>query len=253
MPLDATNEVPVPIWYTVALDRSEQSEAIAYLARLAGLFPIDSGFWYFWDELAAVAIAEPAIVTTAVADLVVIVGGRADGQTARDPQGADVTYATSVPDPNAFYAEFLRVLSGAPAPVGRAPTADEIAYADALDDAFAPLSIAANALFAAEDLAETWDPERAAILLGDLADAARGAIDGVAALSAPDAFAQAQADFLVEIEPIILSLEEAVQRVDEVGSLDELFELMFAPTSEEACTAFLIELALAGFQVGLPC
>lgn len=112
--LDATNDVPVPDWFPAALDQAEQSEEIAYLSALVDSFgTATSGFYYMWDELAAVVVAGSVEITTEDVSVSVVVGGPNSGQTARDDAGSRVTLVTSVVSPDDFYVDFISVLAGA--------------------------------------------------------------------------------------------------------------------------------------------
>jgi len=109
--LDATNFVPTPARYRMALSETEQTDAIVYLDHLVGLFPaVTSGFYYMWDELAASVAAGETLVTMQDMPILVIEGGPDDGRTAIG-EGNTVTVAVSVDDPHAFYANFLSTLA----------------------------------------------------------------------------------------------------------------------------------------------
>lgn len=115
VPLDATNYVPIFDGYPITLERAVQSDQITYLSRLVRLFPaVTSGFYQFWDELAAAVVTGDVDIETENVDLIVIVGGSKNGQTARDPSGMRVTVATGVNSPEAFYEEFITRLAGSP-------------------------------------------------------------------------------------------------------------------------------------------
>jgi inosine-uridine nucleoside N-ribohydrolase len=117
VPLDATNDVPVPVRWQQDLDAVEQTEAIVYLSRLVRTFPaVTSGFFYLWDELAAsVAAAAGLVQGEELAIVVAEEPGAGYGGTDRDPSGAPILVANAVPDPDAFYDHFLSILSGAAA------------------------------------------------------------------------------------------------------------------------------------------
>jgi pyrimidine-specific ribonucleoside hydrolase len=111
--LDATNDVPVPDGYANTLERAAQSDQITYLGLLVSQFPaVTSGFYYFWDELAAAVVTGDVDIDTEAVDLRVIVGGSEDGRTARDTTGKTVTVATGVVSPEDFYEEFITRLAG---------------------------------------------------------------------------------------------------------------------------------------------
>jgi pyrimidine-specific ribonucleoside hydrolase len=143
VPLDATNFVPTPGFWSQDLDDAQQSAAVAYLSSMVRVFPsVTSGFFYLWDELAATIAAGKDLATTVDMNLVVVEEPGADfGSTVRDPEGPAVKVATAVPDPDGFYAHFLTTISGkaavarstfqlteesAPQSVGPASSAEEV-------------------------------------------------------------------------------------------------------------------------------
>jgi len=118
--LDATNAVPVPVWY-----RSS--------------FPsVTSGFYFFWDELAAAVIADPSLVSTERATVRVVEDGPDAGKTIRSPDGHELILATGVPQPDLFYHEFLSTLARSPVSIGPSATAEEQAYFEGLNEVLAP-------------------------------------------------------------------------------------------------------------------
>lgn len=116
VPLDATNDVPVPAFWQRDLQLAEQSPAIEYLAGLVDIFPaVTSGFFYLWDELAAsVAVGDNPVAVRRMQLTVLDETGAEYGRTARAPGAAPVAVATSVGDPQGFYDDFLATLAGAP-------------------------------------------------------------------------------------------------------------------------------------------
>lgn len=253
VPLDATNDAPVPIWYSVALERSRQSDAIAYLGWLARLFPLQNGLWYLWDELAAAEIAVPGMVALESAELSVVVGGPDDGRTLRDPQGTEISFASGIHDPNAFYAEFLGTLAGAAVPVGRAATDEEVEYVAAVNDSMAGTNAAIESLYAAESLADTYDPELATSLLRAIAHAADDTVEGLSALDPPDSLATAHSAFVVEFGELATMLDRVAAATGDVASLEDLFARFGADMSFGSCAALKIELSLVGLEAALPC
>lgn len=112
VPLDATNDVPVPNRYQRTIRDAEQSEAIVYLGRLVEIFPsVTSGFYHLWDELAASVAAGEGFATTENRTISVTEGGSDDGRTV-DGNGVSVTVAVAVGDPDSFYQHFLDILAG---------------------------------------------------------------------------------------------------------------------------------------------
>jgi hypothetical protein len=116
VPLDATNDVPVPSLWQSVLEEAEQSEPVEYLTALVRIFPaVTSGFWYLWDELAAsVATGEDMVVVDELSVMVDQQPGPEYGNVVRDPAGSPVLVATGVPVPDDFYALFLSTLAGSP-------------------------------------------------------------------------------------------------------------------------------------------
>jgi inosine-uridine nucleoside N-ribohydrolase len=139
IPLDATNAVPVPDWYGETLRSAEQTAAISLLSTYLSSFPsVTSGFYFFWDELAAAVIADPSLVTTEAATVRVVADGPDAGKTIRSPDGHELTLATGVPQPNLFYQEFLSMLARSPVSIGPSATAEEQAYFEGLNEPVAP-------------------------------------------------------------------------------------------------------------------
>jgi inosine-uridine nucleoside N-ribohydrolase len=119
VPLDATNAVPVPDWYQDSLETTEQTPAIGLLVNYLGLFPsVTSGFYFFWDELAATTIAQPSLLNTETASVIVVEEGPEAGRTVRSPDGHMLNLATGVPEPDRFYQEFLSILARSPVSIG---------------------------------------------------------------------------------------------------------------------------------------
>ncbi len=113
VPLDATNDVPVIEAYIRALEQSEPTAANIYLTSLVTSFPaVTSGFYYMWDELAASIAAGESTVSTETIKVKVVESGNNIGQTVRSDSGAPITLATGVPNPEEFYAGFVRRLAG---------------------------------------------------------------------------------------------------------------------------------------------
>ena len=111
VPLDATNEVPVPSDYADMIADRPQSEAINYLSGLIGKFPaVTSGFYYLWDELAVSVAAGETFATLEDIGVEVVVGGSDDGQTIRTAS-EPITVATGVNEPELFYQHFLDTLA----------------------------------------------------------------------------------------------------------------------------------------------
>ncbi len=123
VPLDATNEVPVPGFWPDALRAAPQSPAVSYLRSLVDTFPaVTSGFFYLWDELAASVAAGESFVSSQDETLVVATDdGPRLGATVRNANGTSVQVATAVTDPAAFYEHFLATLARKPVDIPAAP------------------------------------------------------------------------------------------------------------------------------------
>ncbi|MGI9609967.1 MAG: nucleoside hydrolase, partial [Acidimicrobiia bacterium] len=147
VPLDATNHVPVPPWYPAALEQAGQSEAIGYLDRMVTIFPsVTSGFYYFWDELAAAVVAQTVKIDVEETSIAVMIEGAERGRTALDTRGSLVTAVVGVANPDAFYEEFISTLAGAPFAVGGA-TPEEEAYLVAAANSLSDVEAAFNESF----------------------------------------------------------------------------------------------------------
>jgi purine nucleosidase len=118
VPLDATNDVPVPDDHYRALSDAAQSDAIVYLTGLLDLFPsATSDFYFMWDELAASVVSGEPVASAETMTITVLVGGDDDGQIVATEDGYEVEVATGVDAPETFYAIFRSVLSNAPGSV----------------------------------------------------------------------------------------------------------------------------------------
>jgi inosine-uridine nucleoside N-ribohydrolase len=112
VPLDATNDVPVPSGYRKMISGQAQSDAIVYLGGLVDRFAaVTSGFYYLWDELAVSVAAGETFTNFEEMPLMVVVGGSEDGRTVQT-DGDPVNVATGVEEPDLFYQHFLTTLAG---------------------------------------------------------------------------------------------------------------------------------------------
>jgi pyrimidine-specific ribonucleoside hydrolase len=191
VPLDATNDVPVPAWYQAALAEVEQSPQIVYLTGVVSSFPnATSGFYYFWDELAAAVITGEVPVQSKTAPLSVVVGGGDNGWSRHDAGGMPVLIATDV-EPNAFYNEFLTRLSGDTFSAGSGATNEEESYLTSVARSLVPLVAAIEATWEDPVFSEgaPLDPVAIAARYEDLLNAIDQSYLAVSALTAPESLA----------------------------------------------------------------
>ena len=257
VPLDATDQVPVPAWYRSAIEDAEQSEAVVYLSNLVRIFPsVSSGFYYFWDELAATIVADAGLVTTEKMNIVVVEGAADDGRTVRAGDGNSVDVAVGVPDPNAFYAEFLGTLAGSPVTVGAAATPDEEAYFTALEVAFVGVDEALEFIFNSPEFsADEYDGVFAAEGFALLFDAFAVA-DGVAvALEPPESMAAFHQDYVIALTRFGEAREDALAAIAGADSWDALDEVInsFDFGFNQPCLALVSEAELRGIELDIPC
>ena len=112
VPLDATNDVPVPNGYRKMIADHVQSDAIVYLGGLVDRFAaVTSGFYYLWDELAVSVAAGETFANFEEIPLMVVVGDSEDGRTVQT-DGEPATVAIGVKEPDLFYQHFLTTLAG---------------------------------------------------------------------------------------------------------------------------------------------
>lgn len=114
VPLDATNRVPLTSDFFKRLqkDRSNSIAEFAYRVLAAQEQNIDSGYYYFWDPLAAAIASQAELATFEEMRLSVIQDeSPQSGQTLESPQGFPIRVATGV-DPERFETLFLDVLNG---------------------------------------------------------------------------------------------------------------------------------------------
>jgi pyrimidine-specific ribonucleoside hydrolase len=122
--LDATNDVPVTIDLWDALDRHHDGARATAAWKLMASSGMFAGGQYFWDPLAATAIAQPKALTFAHRRLSVVTTGADAGRVVEDRRGAPVRLAVGA-DRAAFERQFVATLLGAtrfaiPAPERRA-------------------------------------------------------------------------------------------------------------------------------------
>jgi inosine-uridine nucleoside N-ribohydrolase len=93
VPLDATNDVPVTTSFTERLERRHETPAAKIVWELIRGTGMDQGGQYFWDPLAALAVAHPELVSTSALRLAVDTSGAKSGRTAIADGGAEARVA----------------------------------------------------------------------------------------------------------------------------------------------------------------
>ena len=202
VPLDATNDVPVPSLWQSDLEAAEQTEPVEYLTALVRIFPaVTSGFFYLWDELAAsVAAGEDLVVAEELNLSVVQEPGPEYGGVVRDPSGTPTLVATTVRDPDDFSSHFLSTLVGAPVEA-RAPLV--------LDEASAPASVGSDS--SPEEILAYWLVQGFRGEVGKAAAVVADGADWVGFGSSPDVFVEGSAPYeAFEIETACTSDEVVV-------------------------------------------
>ena len=113
VPLDATNDVPVTEMFADTLSRRHYATPAASLAwELFIHTGMYDGRQYFWDPLAAAALAEPGLLTVEDKRLQVEQGS---GRVIETADGSPVRVAVAA-DRKRFETSLLRALVGAPVP-----------------------------------------------------------------------------------------------------------------------------------------
>ena len=255
VPLDATNFVPIPVWYRRALSEAKQTDAIVYLDRMVRLFPaVTSGFFYMWDELAASVAAGETYTTTKEMSLIVVEGGPDDGNTVSS-EGNRVTVAISVDDPDVFYANFLSTLAGSPGEVGSTATPEEDAYLTAVQDSFSDFERAFEVVFSDPALSEDaeFDGPAFAEGLNLILTAMVTSFEIVSDLEPPASLAEIHANYLAEMMSIVEAKEEIVDAVAAATSREEFDTILSTVSFDDACLLISEEAGLLGLDLQFPC
>jgi inosine-uridine nucleoside N-ribohydrolase len=257
VPLDATNAVPVPVWYRGSLETAEQTAAIDRLSTYLRLFPaVTSGFFFMWDELAAAVVADPSLVSSETASVRVVEGGPDAGRTIRSPQGRELTLATGVPQPDLFYQEFLSTLGGSPVSIGPSATAEEQAYFEALNQALAETMSELNDAFVSGDIfGEIYDAEVATDAFDRVLTAQIEAIPLAEQLSPPDSMVELHQAYLSELHELA-GIREDILAVAAGATSWEDFSSRLAglwPDGPRACTELIEKAKVLGLEAQLPC
>lgn len=260
VPLDATNFVPVPSYYQWLLDEAEQSDAIVYLGRMVRTFPaVTSGFYQFWDELAASVAAGDHHVSTEEMTIVVVEGGTDDGRTARDDGGYGATVAVAVPEPDAFYADFLGTLAGSPVEAGREATAEEEAYLKAVETALSNLEAVFEAVFSDPALEAAfeggeYDGPAVAAALDLLLGGVVASYEAVTELGPPPSLRDVH-DNLLEVFGLFVEMRDEIVIAAEEADSFAFFEEIVSdiPDIANGCDPIAGEAAFLGVEIELFC
>jgi pyrimidine-specific ribonucleoside hydrolase len=114
IPLDATNHAPLTLDFftAVSLDRTTPEANFLYELLFEQIGFVGSGYWFFWDPLAAVAATDERIVTIEDRKVrVITTEGDELGRTLPDENGSPVRVAVDA-DVTLFEQIFLDVLNG---------------------------------------------------------------------------------------------------------------------------------------------
>ncbi len=254
VPLDATNDVPVPIWYRSVLEDSEQSDAIVYLTKMVRAFPTTtSGFFYLWDELAAAVVVDPGLVVLEDMEVSVVQGGSAGGMTIRGEGGVVIQVAVGVPDPKAFYSEFLGTLAGSPVLL-REASPEEEAYFQALRHAFDTAAAEVGPAFDAMFGSDVFDGPAFAEQLAHVLDAFDRAQVAMISLEPPASVAEAHAAYAQALRQTLDDREVILAGVAAAGSMDEVDAIFSKLDITAACRPLMEQAAMLGFSLDdLPC
>jgi inosine-uridine nucleoside N-ribohydrolase len=253
--LDATNDVPVPGWYPIALGRAEQSDQIVYLSRLVDSSPaVMSGFFYLWDELAAAVAAHAVEFTSEEATLSVVVGGPDSGQTARDPEGTQVAVATGVVSPEEFYAEFIGRLAGAAFEKGEA-TDEEEAYLIVVALSLEELGVALEETFASGSIfdADEYDGDAVAEAIEVIFSAFGTSLESVERLEPPESLSEIHAAYIEELRTDQGQQEVLIPGLRAATTWEEAFVLFELLGDGAACEAVANEAFFLGVDAEFPC
>jgi inosine-uridine nucleoside N-ribohydrolase len=260
VPLDATEDVPVPGWYERVLADANQSDAIVYLHRMVRTFPgVTSGFFYLWDELAASVAAGEDHVTTEEMRISVVVGGPDDGRTVHDDGANRVTVAVATPGAKAFYADFLGTLAGAPVEAGREATAAEAAYLRDVGAALSGLELVFEAAFsdpAFEAALSEGDYDGAAVsaALDRLLAGVTASYQAAAEVSPPPSLQELH-DNLLDVFGLLVERRAEIVTAAAGAETWQAFEEVVSdvPDIAEGCSPIAEEAEFLGIEIELVC
>jgi hypothetical protein len=186
--------------------------------------------------------------------IVVVQGGPDDGNTTTGDANP-VTVATSVDDPDAFYANFLTTLAGTPVKVGSTATPEEKAYLTAVQASFNDFEEAIEVVLSDPALSEEAEFDGPAFAEGlKLILTAMGtSYEIVSDLEPPASMAEIHANYLVEIASIIEAKDELINAVAAATSLEKFDTFISAVSFDDACLPIAVKAELLGIDLELPC
>ena len=116
VPLDATNDVPVPADFAATLEQDHAAAGADIAYEMFARSPFLTVDTSFWDTLAVMALVDPTLVTWEDLSARVELGGPSSGRLVRDPSGRPLRAAMSA-DRDRFMAAYLAALRrGGPRP-----------------------------------------------------------------------------------------------------------------------------------------
>jgi pyrimidine-specific ribonucleoside hydrolase len=253
VPLDATNDVPVPSTWRLVLERADGGPGLDALRRLAALFPaVTSGGFYLWDELAAMVAVDPTIVATASLPVSVVTTGPRRGATVHDPAGRELVVATGVPDPDLVYVRFLSGVAGEEVALhGRADEAT-VGYFTELRASFRSGSEVLQT-FTERAFGEPFDADAAADALLAFGEALRDHADALVGIVPPADLESLHAEYASAVGEAIAFVGPFAERLRDADSAEAAFDEVGPLEFDRACEALTHEAAYRGFDLVLFC
>jgi inosine-uridine nucleoside N-ribohydrolase len=118
VPLDATDDVPVPSDLQAWLEEDHAAAGADIAYELLLRFPgrVSDPGSQLWDELAALTVSEPGLVSWDTAGMAAVTSGTLAGRIDRDPAGREVRFANAADRPAVEAALLEALRRGAPRP-----------------------------------------------------------------------------------------------------------------------------------------
>lgn len=255
VPLDATNDVPVPGWFPNALSRAEQSDQTVYLTRAVETFgTATSGFYYMWDELAAAVTADAVDVVVEETPITVVVGGPSSGQTTRDTSGSSLVVVTGVQQPDDFYSDYISTVAGAPYVRAQA-TETERSYLLAVSDSLEEFGMALAATFAPGSPFESdvYDGEAVVAAFEPIFEGMQISLDEISNLDPPETLSSLHIGYLDELRGDLGVADEFLAGMRSAETWEEAGEVFDLLSTGTACEAIADEAFFLGVTADFPC